>query len=97
LQLLLLPFADLHGGGNGPSAAQLPLAAMAAVNGMPPIKMAQNKPLNNGVIRLRMERRPCSIQGLVVSSLPRMTSTPDFLGATGALATRVWGAVRPVD
>ncbi|MNS99915.1 hypothetical protein D3C72_1343300 [compost metagenome] len=39
--------------------------------------------LNNGVERLRMERRPCSAQGVCwVISLPRMTST---LGLRGAL------------
>jgi hypothetical protein len=31
---------------------------------MPLSKVAQIKPLNNGIKRLRIKRRPCSIQGV---------------------------------
>ncbi|MNH45216.1 hypothetical protein D3C79_1076030 [compost metagenome] len=49
--------------------------------------MAQIKPLNNGVIRLRIQAFPCTIQGVFCDSLPRMTSTPERRGAPAPLAS----------
>ncbi|MNT23792.1 hypothetical protein D3C72_1592300 [compost metagenome] len=80
--------------GSGPSAAQLPVAASAAVTGMPLSKVAQIKPLNNGIIRLCIKAVPCTIQGVFCVSLPRMTSTPERRGAPALLAiTGLGGAV----